>query len=91
MVKTFEKLFEKMEADGKKNIKIQTAYEWLKECCTEKNKEDITVDELNGLYDSITAQRLKIEGYLDCLCDNGYLSNEEWTQLYKVMSNMHYR
>lgn len=91
MIRTFEDLFEKLEAAGRKNIKLRLVYEWLKECCDKKSGEDVTVSELNDLYDGIAAQRIKIEGYLDCLCDEGYLSNEEWTELYKVMSRMHYR
>ena len=86
MIRTFEELFEKMKADGKKWIPLHTTYHQYQHWCKEMR-------ETSGGQQR-TAHCIKdrlvhnLEGYLSCLRDMDYISESEYGWLWGCLDSL---
>ncbi len=76
MIQTFEDLFEKLEADGR--CRSVPDGQWKR-----IQTENATLREMTGTDRAV----LWMTGYLFCLADESYISQEEWDTLHGLLMN----
>lgn len=80
MIRTFEELFEKMKADGKKWILLYTT--WKEYQHWYGKMQETTGGPRRTAHDIKNRLVYNLEGYLSCLRDMDYISESEYGQLW---------
>lgn len=74
MIKTFEDLFEKLEAD--RRCRSVPEAKW-----SQIQKADVTLQDVTDAGRAV----FWMTGYLFCLSDEGYISDDEWNILHNLL------
>lgn len=74
MIKTFEELFEKLQTDGRR--KSVPEAEW-----SQIQNADVTLQDVTDAGMAV----FWMTGYLFCLSDEGYISDDEWDILHHLL------
>lgn len=83
MIRTFEELFEKLEAEGCNSHRLKGIYQSYLDWKDEHRKSSGTARTTALIHQGI--YRNSLMGYLSCLQDTGYICQSEYDQLWNSL------